>query len=287
MEFDDDKVSSNVEDRRGFGPIGMGVGGIGLGGIAILIIGALLGVDPAQLLSVVEQSSPPPQAQTQAQSRRAATPDDPQSHFSKQVLLSTERVWGPIFEQSGGHYRAPTLVLYDGATQSACGTGRAAMGPFYCPNDEKVYLDLSFFRDLQTRFHAPGNFPEAYVIAHEVGHHVQKLVGTFDKVERSGAMGSHGASSASVRMELQADCYAGVWAYHAGQTRAKISDQDIEQGLNAASAIGDDRLQRESQGYVAPDSFTHGSSAQRVRWFKRGIEGGNPGDCDTFRASTL
>ena len=284
MEFGDNNVSSNVEDRRGFGPVGMGVGGIGLGGIAILIIGALLGVDPAQLLSVVEQTSPP---QQQAQARPGAGQDDPQSHFARQVLGSTEAVWGQIFQQSGGRYRDPTLVLYDGSTPSACGMGRSAMGPFYCPNDEKVYLDLSFFRDLQTRFHVPGNFPEAYVVAHEVGHHVQKLVGTFDKVERSGNMGSHGATSASVRMELQADCYAGVWAHHAGQGTAKISDQDIKQGLDAAAAIGDDRLQRESQGRVAPDSFTHGSSAQRVRWFKRGIDSGDPGNCDTFGASSL
>ena len=283
MEFNDDRVSSNVEDRRGFGPVGMGVGGIGLGGIAILIIGALLGVDPAQLLSVVEQTSPPPQAQARA----GAGQDDPQSHFARQVLRSTEVVWGQIFQQSGGRYRDPTLVLYDGSTPSACGMGRSAMGPFYCPNDEKVYLDLSFFRDLQTRFHVPGNFPEAYVVAHEIGHHVQKLTGTFDKVQRSGSMGSHGATSASVRMELQADCYAGVWAHHAGQGTAQISDQDIKQGLDAAAAIGDDRLQRESQGRVAPDSFTHGSSAQRVRWFKRGIDSGDPGDCDTFGAPSL
>lgn len=284
MEFNDDSVSSNVEDRRGMGGIGMGVGGIGLGGIVILIIGALLGVDPASLLSVVEQSSPPPQAQTQS---RTPPPDDPQSHFAKQVLLSTERVWGAIFRQSGSTYRNPTLVLYEQGTQTACGTGRSAMGPFYCPNDEKVYLDLSFFREMQTRFHAGGNFPDAYVIAHEVGHHVQKLTGTFDRLQSSGRAGAHGESSTSVRMELQADCYAGVWAHHAGQGTANISDQDIKQGLDAAAAIGDDQLQRQSQGRVAPDSFTHGSSAQRVRWFKRGIEGGDPGNCDTFAASSL
>jgi predicted metalloprotease len=284
MEFNDNDVSSNIEDRRGFGPVGMGVGGLGLGGIAILIIGALLGVDPASLLNAVEQTGPPPQAQVQ--SREGPPPDAP-GRFAGQVLRSTERVWGQIFQQSGGQYRPPTLVLYDNATPSACGMGRSAMGPFYCPDDEKVYLDVSFFRDLQTRFHVPGNFPEAYVVAHEVGHHIQKLAGTFERAQRSGRAGAHGASSTSVRMELQADCYAGVWANHAGQGMARISDQDIEQGLDAAAAIGDDRLQRESQGYVAPDSFTHGSSAQRVRWFKRGIETGDPGNCDTFAASSL
>jgi uncharacterized protein len=284
MEFNDNDVSSNIEDRRGFGPVGMGVGGLGLGGIAILIIGALLGVDPASLLNAVEQPQPPPQAQVQS---REGPPQDAAGHFTGQVLRSTERVWGQIFQQSGGQYRPPTLVLYDNATPSACGMGRAAMGPFYCPNDEKVYLDVSFFRDLQTRFHVPGNFAEAYVIAHEVGHHVQKLTGTFERAQATGRAGAHGASSTSVRMELQADCYAGVWAHDAGQSTAHISDQDIQQGLDAAAAIGDDRLQRESQGYVTPDSFTHGSSAQRVRWFKRGIESGDPGNCDTFSAGSL
>jgi predicted metalloprotease len=287
MEFNDDNVSSNIEDRRGFGPVGMGVGGLGLGGIAILIIGALLGIDPSTLLNVAQQASPPSQQYTREERANAGPPQDPAGHFAGQVLRSTEQVWGAIFQQSGARYRNPTLVLYDGATPSACGLGRSAMGPFYCPNDEKVYLDTSFFRDLQTRFHVPGNFPEAYVVAHEIGHHVQKLAGTFDRMQESGRAGAHGASSTSVRMELQADCYAGVWAHHAGQDTARISDQDIEQGLNAASAIGDDRLQRQSQGYVAPDSFTHGSSAQRVRWFKRGIQSGNPADCDTFGAQSL
>jgi predicted metalloprotease len=204
----------------------------------------------------------------------------------EQVLRSTEQVLGAEFQQRGSEYRQPHLVLYDGATPSACGTGRAAMGPFYCPNDERVYLDLSFFRDLRTRFHVPGNFPEAYVIAHEVGHHVQKLMGTFDRVERArGHVSKAEMNQASVRLELQADCYAGVWANHAGN--ARISDQDIQDALTAAAAIGDDRLQRQSQGYVVPESFTHGSSEQRVRWFKRGIESGNPTDCNTFASKAL
>lgn len=286
MEFGDNQGSSNVEDRRGLGPIGIG-GGIGIGGIAIVVIGALLGVDPSTMLSVVqgvEQSQSSSRVEQQA---KHGDPTDEIGHFASQVLNSTERVWGGIFQQSGKRYRAPTLVLYDRVTGTACGTGQSAMGPFYCPNDEKLYLDTSFFRELQTRFHVPGNFPEAYVIAHEVGHHVQKLTGTFDRVQGAGRSGAHGASSASVRMELQADCYAGVWANHAGQQNAKISDEDIAQGLNAASAIGDDKLQQQSQGRVVPDSFTHGSSAQRVRWFRRGIEGGDPGQCDTFSSSSL
>jgi predicted metalloprotease len=209
-------------------------------------------------------------------------------HFVGQVLRSTERVWTTIFQKSGSAYRDPRLVLYGEVTPSACGMGRAAMGPFYCPQDEKVYLDLSFFRDLRTRFHAPGNFPEAYVIAHEVGHHVQKLTGIFDKMQQMRGRVSQGEyNRASVRLELQADCFAGVWAHHASQNMARISDADIEQGLNAASAIGDDRLQRQSQGYVVPESFTHGSSAQRVRWFKRGIDSGNVTDCNTFEARSL
>ena len=287
MEFDDNQGSSNVEDRRGLGPVGIG-GGIGIGGLAIVVIGALLGVDPSTMFSVVsgvEQSRQPSSAQIE-QKAQHGDPSDETGHFASQVLLSTERVWGQVFQQSGKSYRPPTLVLYDRSTPTACGGGQAAMGPFYCPNDQKVYLDLSFFRELDRRFHVPGKFPDAYVIAHEVGHHIQRLTGTFDRVQRSGAAGTHGASSASVRMELQADCYAGVWAHHA-QARARISEQDIEQGLNAASAIGDDKLQQQSQGRVMPDSFTHGSSAQRMRWFKRGIESGDPGSCDTFSSSSL
>ena len=282
MEFDDQQASSNVEDRRGMGPVG--IGGLGLGGIAILVIGYFLGVDPSQLLGLAEQVSQPSQT---APAPREGPVTDPMGHFVAQVLGSTESVWTQVFEQSGREYEKPHLVLYDGSTPSACGMGRAAMGPFYCPNDQRVYLDLSFFRDLATRFHAPGNFPEAYVVAHEVGHHVQNLLGITEKVDRlRGHVSRAEMNRLSVRVELQADCFAGVWANLAGN-RAQITDQDIEQGLAAAAAIGDDRLQRQSQGYVVPDSFTHGSSEERVRWFKRGIESGRVDDCDTFAARSL
>ncbi|HET9469710.1 MAG TPA: neutral zinc metallopeptidase [Usitatibacter sp.] len=281
MEFDNEG-SSNVEDRRGMG--GLGVGGLGIGGIVILVVGYFLGVDPSQLLDIAQQASAPTQAVPQ---ERAGPVTDEMGHFVAQVLGSTESVWSAIFQGQGSDYRKPHLVLYDGSTPSACGRGSAAMGPFYCPNDERVYLDLSFFRDLQTRFHAPGRFPEAYVIAHEVGHHVQKLMGISDKMDQlRGRVSRAEFNQASVRLELQADCFAGVWANHAG-TRAHITDSDIEQGLAAASAIGDDRLQKQSQGYVVPESFTHGSSEQRVRWFKRGIEGGRVADCNTFGTRSL
>ena len=282
MDFDNEETSANVEDRRGLGPVG--IGGIGLGGLAILVIGYFLGVDPSQLLGLLQQTSSAPPAQVQ---QRQGPVEDEMGRFVAKALGSTERVWTQLFADAGETYRKPHLVLYDGATQTACGLGRAAMGPFYCPPDERVYLDLSFFRDLRTRFHAPGNFPEAYVIAHEVGHHVQKLLGISRKMgELRGHVSSAEYNRASVRLELQADCFAGVWANHAAD-RAQITKQDIRQGLNAAAAIGDDRLQRESQGYVVPDSFTHGSSEQRVRWFSRGIDSGRVEDCNTFSAQSL
>ena len=281
MEFDNEG-SSNVEDRRGMG--GLGVGGLGIGGIVILVVGYFLGVDPSQLLNIAQEASAPTQAVPQ---ERQGPVTDEMGHFVAQALGSTESVWSALFQEQGAEYRKPHLVLYDGSTPSACGRGSAAMGPFYCPNDERVYLDLSFFRDLQTRFHAPGRFPEAYVIAHEIGHHVQKLLGISDKMDQlRGRVSRAEYNQASVRLELQADCFAGVWANHAGN-RAHITDADIEQGLTAASAIGDDRLQKQSQGYVVPESFTHGSSEQRVRWFKRGIEGGRVADCNTFGTRSL
>jgi predicted metalloprotease len=201
------------------------------------------------------------------------------------VLRDTEQTWQQIFAAAGKQYVDPQLVLFSGAVQSACGSADAAVGPFYCSEDRKVYIDLSFYDDLKTRFGAPGDFAQAYVIAHEVGHHVQNLLGTSDKVQAARAKGSkQQANALSVRMELQADCYAGIWAHNANESRQLLESGDVEEGLNAATAIGDDRLQMQSRGYIAPESFTHGSSAQRVRWFKRGLESGKVSSCDTFAA---
>ncbi|MGZ5040144.1 MAG: KPN_02809 family neutral zinc metallopeptidase [Usitatibacter sp.] len=273
MELGDQNASSNVEDRRGMG-IGVG-GGLGIGGIIIALIAAYFGVDPGAVLNTVQQVSP---AETREAPR--GTPADEMGQFVSKVLGSTEDVWGQIFKQSGEAYTPPTLVLYSGAVRSACGLGQAAMGPFYCPNDQKLYIDLSFYDDLRKRFHAPGDFAQAYVIAHEVGHHVQKLTGTFAKLE------AHHDNATSVRMELQADCYAGVWGHYAA-AKNQLDPGDVEEALTAATAIGDDRLQQQTQGRVVPDSFTHGTSAQRVRWFKRGMDSGRVQDCDTFSSRAL
>jgi predicted metalloprotease len=277
MDLFNQRASGNVEDRRGMG-VG---GGLGLGGIAIAVVAYFLGFDPGTALNLAQQVAP--QQETRQAPRGA--PADEMGQFVSKVLGSTEDVWGRIFRQSGSEYRPPTLVLYDGQVRSACGMGQSAMGPFYCANDEKLYVDLAFYRDLQTRFHAPGDFAQAYVIAHEVGHHVQKLTGTFRRMEAARGR-AQGAGGVSVRMELQADCYAGVWGHYAG-TMNQLQPGDIDEALNAASAIGDDRLQKQSQGRVVPESFTHGSSAQRVRWFKRGFDSGRPKDCDTFAAASL
>jgi len=277
MELGNQRASGNVEDRRGMGMVG---GGIGVGGIVIALIAYFLGVDPRMALNVAEQVAPPAQQQG-----RQGTPSDEMGQFVAKVLGSTEDVWTKVFERSGAQYRPPTLVLYDGLTRTACGTGQAAMGPFYCPNDEKLYVDLSFYRDLQNRFHAPGDFAEAYVVAHEVGHHVQKLTGQFRRLEVARGR-AQGASGVSVRMELQADCYAGVWGHYAGMMN-ELDPGDLQEALNAATAIGDDRLQQQTQGRVVPESFTHGTSAQRTRWFKRGFDSGRPQDCDTFSAASL
>jgi uncharacterized protein len=277
MELGNQRPSSNVEDRRGIGLVG---GGLGVGGIVIALIAYFLGVDPRMALNVAEQVAPPPQTQGQK-----GTPNDQMGEFVARVLGSTEDVWSKIFQRTGAQYRPPTLVLYDGMTRSACGTGQAAMGPFYCPNDQKLYVDLSFYRDLQNRFRAPGDFAQAYVIAHEVGHHVQNLTGTFHRLEAARGR-AQGASGVSVRMELQADCYAGVWGHYAGLMN-QLDPGDLKEALNAATAIGDDRLQQQTQGRIVPESFTHGTSAQRTRWFKRGYDSGRPQDCDTFSAAAL
>jgi predicted metalloprotease len=280
MDLRNQRTSHNVEDRRG---MGMAAGGLGVGGIVIALVAYFLGIDPAPLL---EMTQPAGGGSSVREAPRGA-PADETGQFVSKVLGSTEDVWSGIFQRSGSEYRAPTLVLYEGQVRSACGMGQAAMGPFYCPGDEKLYIDLSFFRDLHTRFRAPGDFAQAYVIAHEVAHHVQRLSGSFRKLEAArGRVSQAEFNRLSVRMELQADCYAGVWGHHAG-TMNQLERGDIEEALGAATAIGDDRLQKQTQGRVVPESFTHGSSEQRVRWFKRGLDSGNPASCDTFSAAAL
>ena len=279
MKLGNQRASRNVEDRRGM-RIG---GGLGVGGIVIALIAYFLGVDPGTVINVAEQVAP----QQETREAPQGAPADDAGQFVAKVLGSTEDAWGRMFAASGAEYRAPTLVLYDGQVRSACGMGQAAMGPFYCPGDEKLYIDLAFFRDLQARFRAPGDFAQAYVIAHEVGHHVQKLTGGFRRLEEArGRVPPAELNRISVRMELQADCYAGVWGHHAGAMK-QLDAGDIAEALAAATAIGDDRLQKQTQGRVVPESFTHGSSEQRVRWFTRGIESGRPQDCDTFSAGAL
>jgi uncharacterized protein len=281
------RESSNVEDRRGMGIGGgkMAVGG-GCGTLIIIIIALIFGVDPSQLLSggggPVEGPAP-----TQQQ-RPGPQQSDTQSQFIRRVLGTTEDVWNDIFRRNGSDYREPTLQIFSGQTSTACGRAGASVGPFYCPADEKVYIDLSFYDDLQTRFRAPGDFAQAYVIAHEVGHHVQQLLGTSDKVTQlqQRARSEAQANDLSVRLELQADCYAGVWGFYAKQ-RDILDPGDLEEALRAASAIGDDRLQREGGGRVVPDSFTHGSSEQRMRWFRAGFDTGDIRRCDTFSTRSL
>jgi uncharacterized protein len=280
VRWQDLKRSDNVEDRRGFRMPGGPIGG-GVGVLVVIAIALLTGADPRALLqNVGVTGSGSPSA--------AVTPaaDDTMRQFVAAILGSTEESWSAIFAAAGRTYRPATLVLFSGATPSACGTGQAAMGPFYCPNDEKVYIDLSFYDELRTRFRAPGDFAQAYVIAHEVGHHVQDLLGTSAAVHRLQERSSQAqANAASVRLELQADCYAGVWAHHADAARPLLESGDVEEALTAASAIGDDRLQRQTQGTVAPETFTHGTSAQRVRWFRRGLDSGDLRACDTFNST--
>jgi predicted metalloprotease len=281
MQLGGQRGSGNIQDRRG---LGVG-GGLGIGGVIIAIVAAFLGLDPSAVLNTVEQVAPQSQSQ-QAQPKQGA-PADEMGQFVSKVLGSTEDVWTQIFRASGQRYQEPTLVLYEQAVRSACGMGQSAMGPFYCPNDMKLYVDLSFYRDLKTRFRAPGDFAQAYVIAPEVGHHVQNQLGVMSKMESLRGRVSKGEyNQASVRLELQADCFAGVWAHHAANANL-LETGDVEEGLNAASAIGDDRLQQQTQGRVIPESFTHGSSAQRVRWFKKGMESGRMSDCDTFSTRVL
>jgi uncharacterized protein len=269
--------SDNIEDRRGLGvPL---VAGGGIGTIVLLVLALFFGFDP----SVILQGDAPTPPATRAPAPSASPGGGDQVRdFVATVLADTEDTWGTLFREMGRQYREPRLVLFSGAVQSACGMAGSATGPFYCPQDQKVYLDLDFFRALRDRFRAPGDFAQAYVIAHEVGHHVQKLLGISDVVMGERRRGSTEGNAASVRLELQADCLAGVWAYHAERARHILEAGDVEEALGAAAAIGDDRLQRRAGGRVAPETFTHGTSQQRVRWFTRGIESGDLRQCDTF-----
>ena len=281
MRWQMGRRSDNIEDRRGM-PVGRGavVGG-GIGTLVLVLLAMYFGVDP----SVILQGTDPGDSRPAPSVQQRPAADDPLREFVSVVLADTEDTWRELFKQMGRQYQEPKLVLFSGAVQSACGFAQAAVGPFYCPGDKKVYIDLSFYRDLRERIGAPGDFAQAYVIAHEVGHHVQNLLGIAERIHSAqGRRSQIDANALQVRMELQADCLAGVWASNAQRARQILEAGDIEEGLNAASAIGDDRLQRQSQGRVVPESFTHGSSAQRVRWFKRGLETGRPQDCDTFNA---
>lgn len=286
MQLDDQTESSNVEDRRSGGNFGGGIGrgGIGLGTIVVALAASyFFGIDPSVILGLASNNQ---QAAPVAAHKPPA--DDAMARFVSKVLASTETTWEAVFSEGGARYQQPKLVLFTGATPTACGTGQSAMGPFYCPADRKVYIDLAFYRDLKERFHAPGEFAQAYVIAHEVGHHVQNLLGISDKVHKAQQTASKARANAlSVRLELQADCFAGVWGNRADAAKRIIEPGEIAQALNAASAIGDDRLQQQSQGRIVPESFTHGSSEQRMRWFKRGMDSGDLRQCDTFKAKAL
>jgi predicted metalloprotease len=283
MRWAGGRQSGNIEDRRGLGPVG--VGGLGAGGVVLALIGYFVfGINPSTTLGVLNNGG----AQAPQQEGARGQVSDREGQFVDVVATSVDDVWTQVFRQEGRTYRPPAgVVLYDQSTGTGCGLGQSAMGPFYCPNDQKVYLDLAFWQELSGRFGAQGDAARAYVIAHEIGHHVQNLLGETEQAQR---MGARGADSGSVRLELQADCYAGVWAAHAPQVsggQVALDPKDVEDGLRAASAVGDDTLQKEATGRVAPDSFTHGTSAQRTKWFRTGVTTGDPAACDTFRTSSL
>lgn len=291
MEWQRGRRSSNIEDRRGMGGMGGGgmrmgrvAGGGGIGIIVVALIAMFLGVDPSIILQGGGGLMPMDQPGSSSQLEPAK--ESELKEFVSVVLADTEDTWNPIFQQLGRQYEEPPLVLFSGAVQSACGMAGAATGPFYCPGDHKVYLDLSFFDELDRQFGAPGDFAQAYVVAHEVGHHVQNLLGILPKVDQYRRQADEAAANhASVLLELQADCFAGVWANHAQRARQVLQQGDIEEGLNAASKIGDDRMMQRAGRYVNPESFTHGSSEQRVRWFRTGLQTGQLEACDTFNAS--
>ena len=284
MEWQGGRESGNIEDRRGLGPVG--VGGLGAGGVVLALIGYFVfGINPNTTMSALSGGSP---AGVEQQQGVRGAPSDEAGRFVDVTATNVDDVWTQVFRKRGQRYEPPAgVVLYDQSTGTGCGLGQSAMGPFYCPNDRKVYLDLSFWQELSGRFGAQGEAARAYVIAHEMGHHVQNLTGQMDEAKRLGAQGTE---SGSVRLELQADCYAGVWAAHASEVsggKVAMEPKDIEDGLRAAAAVGDDTLQKQAQGQVVPDSFTHGTSAQRMKWFRTGAATGDPASCDTFRTPSL
>ena len=289
MKWEGERQSDNVEDRRGGGG-GFGIGGrgIGIGTIAIALLAwGVFGINPLTTIGVLSGGGGSPQIVQQGPAK-APPADDRNAAFVSTVLASTEDAWNEVFKEGGAQYRAPKLVLFRGLTPTACGTGQSAMGPFYCPNDQKVYLDMNFFDTLSRQLGAPGEFARAYVVAHEVGHHVQTLLGTTEKVDSMrGRISQSQQNQLSVRMELQADCYAGIWANKSQQAKNWLEQGDIESAMNAAARIGDDALQRQQTGAVRPDSFTHGSSAQRQRWFMQGLKTGSVQACDTFNTQNL
>jgi predicted metalloprotease len=280
MRTDDGRESENIEDRRGMRVGGKGLLGGGIGTVVLVLVAMYFGVDPSVVLN---QAGNLPGAQQQSAPVASSPEDEKTKQFLSVVLADTEDTWGRIFQQAGKQYEDPKLVLFSGQVQSACGTADAAMGPFYCPGDHKLYLDMSFFNDLSSRYGAPGDFAQAYVLAHEVGHHVQNLLGISDKVHAAQQRASEAeANQLSVRLELQADCFAGIWANNADKQRHILEAGDVEEALAAASGVGDDRLQKQSRGVVVPESFTHGTSEQRMYWFSRGAKSGDIKDCDTF-----
>ena len=285
MQWRGNRQSENVEDRRGMRPgRGVAIGGGGL--LLLLVVSMVTGIDPGQLMQVIQD--PNQTYDTSGQSGQMGAPADEMGQFTATVLASTEDVWGSVYRAQGGGYEQPRLVLFTEGVQSACGMASSAVGPFYCPADHQLYLDTAFFDDLDNRFGAPGDFAHAYVIAHEIGHHVQTLLGISEKVDAMRSRSSREDGNAlQVRMELQADCLAGVWGHHANRTGRLLEPGDVEEGLAAAAAIGDDRLQRQASGTVQPESWTHGSSAMRSRWLRKGLESGDINDCDTFGANTL
>lgn len=285
MRWEKGRRSDNIEDRRGMRVSGKGMLGGGIGTIVLVLVAMYFGVDPSVVLNQAGSLAP---TQAEQQAAPFSPEEEKLKEFMSVVLADTEDVWGSLFKGSGQTYQHPKLVLFSGSVQSACGYAEAAMGPFYCPGDQKLYLDMSFFNDLAQRHDAPGDFAQAYVVAHEVGHHVQTLLGVSDKVHAARGQASETESNAlQVRMELQADCFAGVWAHHANRERQVLEPGDAEEALAAAAGVGDDRLQKQARGYVVPESFTHGSSEQRMQWFQRGMQSGDPGQCDTFKAARL